>query len=732
MKKPSAFFVFIVILGLGLMFLIAITQMVTLKALARLEDGNERARITFVINRKLEETVNKSFDLENRFLTTPTDKLSDSSASVKDSLESMQSDLEFYNIWSDSAELSELTKLKSFITAQSQLSLKILSSVENNNNLAAKLTDSLRSSHFGDSIYLKALTFQRSLETSLSQVIQQNSKATKQLASFNRLLAIAGLAAIIVLVTIIIRRQRRQLTLIKDLDIARQEAQHSAMVKDHFLANMSHEIRTPLNAMQGFSRLMTQTPLNNDQKRYMQMISTASENLLNLVNDILDFAKIQAGALVIRKKAFNLFDQVDELETMFKPMANEKDISFTVSIDKSINRILYSDPVRVQQILTNLIANAIKFTEHGKVIVTCKKIADNDIETRVQFAVEDTGIGIPADKLNTVFERFEQIDSTAARYHGGTGLGLAIVKKLTELMNGSINVSSEVGKGSVFTVELDFEKTGQYRDTKVSEAGVVSFNYELFSTKTILIAEDNQMNQLLLQAVLKKTGVNIIIAGNGEEALAKLAENNADIILMDIQMPGMDGIAATRLIREKYGDAIPVIAMTAHVLDTEKEKCFQAGMNAYLTKPVNEEDLISTLQNYLSLKKNSFSVRDENESNINIEGLGYLCKVCNGDKNKMRIILEKMISQLSSETLAFEKSLTDRDIFAIKKYCHNFKSTISPLDTDLPVISSLLSSIDLMMKKTNENEVLKYGQMLISVLKSAISLTELLLKKISA
>ena len=732
MKKPSAFFVFIVILGLGLMFLIAITQMVTLKALARLEDGNERARITFVINRKLEETVNKSFDLENRFLTTPTDKLSDSSASVKDSLESMQSDLEFYNIWSDSAELSELTKLKSFITAQSQLSLKILSSVENNNNLAAKLTDSLRSSHFGDSIYLKALTFQRSLETSLSQVIQQNSKATKQLASFNRLLAIAGLAAIIVLVTIIIRRQRRQLTLIKDLDKARQEAQHSAMVKDHFLANMSHEIRTPLNAMQGFSRLMTQTPLNNDQKRYMQMISTASENLLNLVNDILDFAKIQAGALVIRKKAFNLFDQVDELETMFKPMANEKDISFTVSIDKSINRILYSDPVRVQQILTNLIANAIKFTEHGKVIVTCKKIADNDIETRVQFAVEDTGIGIPADKLNTVFERFEQIDSTAARYHGGTGLGLAIVKKLTELMNGSINVSSEVGKGSVFTVELDFEKTGQYRDTKVSEAGVVSFNYELFSTKTILIAEDNQMNQLLLQAVLKKTGVNIIIAGNGEEALAKLAENNADIILMDIQMPGMDGIAATRLIRKKYGDAIPVIAMTAHVLDTEKEKCFQAGMNAYLTKPVNEEDLISTLQNYLSLKKNSFSVRDENESNINIEGLGYLCKVCNGDKNKMRIILEKMISQLSSETLAFEKSLTDRDIFAIKKYCHNFKSTISPLDTDLPVISSLLSSIDLMMKKTNENEVLKYGQMLISVLKSAISLTELLLKKISA
>ena len=732
MKKPSAFFVFIVILGLGLMFLIAITQMVTLKALARLEDGNERARITFVINRKLEETVNKSFDLENRFLTTPTDKLSDSSASVKDSLESMQSDLEFYNIWSDSAELSELTKLKSFITAQSQLSLKILSSAENNNNLAAKLTDSLRSSHFGDSIYLKALTFQRSLETSLSQVIQQNSKATKQLASFNRLLAIAGLAAIIVLVTIIIRRQRRQLTLIKDLDIARQEAQHSAMVKDHFLANMSHEIRTPLNAMQGFSRLMTQTPLNNDQKRYMQMISTASENLLNLVNDILDFAKIEAGALVIRKKAFNLFDQVDELETMFKPMANEKDISFTVSIDKSINRILYSDPVRVQQILTNLIANAIKFTEHGKVIVTCKKIADNDIETRVQFAVEDTGIGIPADKLNTVFERFEQIDSTAARYHGGTGLGLAIVKKLTELMNGSINVSSEVGKGSVFTVELDFEKTGQYRDTKVSEAGVVSFNYELFSTKTILIAEDNQMNQLLLQAVLKKTGVNIIIAGNGEEALAKLAENNADIILMDIQMPGMDGIAATRLIRKKYGDAIPVIAMTAHVLDTEKERCFQAGMNAYLTKPVNEEDLISTLQNYLSLKKNSFSVRDENESNINIEGLGYLCKVCNGDKNKMRIILEKMISQLSSETLAFEKSLTDRDIFAIKKYCHNFKSTISPLDTDLPVISSLLSSIDLMMKKTNENEVLKYGQMLISVLKSAISLTELLLKKISA
>ena len=732
MKKPSAFFVFIVILGLGLMFLIAITQMVTLKALARLEDGNERARITFVINRKLEETVNKSFDLENRFLTTPTDKLSDSSASVKDSLESMQSDLEFYNIWSDSAELSELTKLKSFITAQSQLSLKILSSAENNNNLAAKLTDSLRSSHFGDSIYLKALTFQRSLETSLSQVIQQNSKATKQLASFNRLLAIAGLAAIIVLVTIIIRRQRRQLTLIKDLDIARQEAQHSAMVKDHFLANMSHEIRTPLNAMQGFSRLMTQTPLNNDQKRYMQMISTASENLLNLVNDILDFAKIEAGALVIRKKAFNLFDQVDELETMFKPMANEKDISFTVSIDKSINRILYSDPVRVQQILTNLIANAIKFTEHGKVIVTCKRIADNDIETRVQFAVEDTGIGIPADKLNTVFERFEQIDSTAARYHGGTGLGLAIVKKLTELMNGSINVSSEVGKGSVFTVELDFEKTGQYRDTKVSEAGVVSFNYELFSTKTILIAEDNQMNQLLLQAVLKKTGVNIIIAGNGEEALAKLAENNADIILMDIQMPGMDGIAATRLIRKKYGDAIPVIAMTAHVLDTEKERCFQAGMNAYLTKPVNEEDLISTLQNYLSLKKNSFSVRDENESKINIEGLDYLSKVCNGDKNKMRIILEKMISQLSSETLAFEKSLTDRDIFAIKKYCHNFKSTISPLDTDLPVISSLLSSIDLMMKKTNENEVLKYGQMLISVLKSAISLTELLLKKISA
>ena len=373
----------------------------------------------------------------------------------------------------------------------------------------------------------------------------------------------------------------------------------SAAVKENFLANMSHEIRTPLNAILGFTNILQKTRLENEQKDYVDIIQRSGDNLLSIVNDILDLSKIEAGMLRIEEAPFRVSDIISTVETMLNPRAEEKNLKLFVNLDADVPEIVSGDAVRLTQILVNLVSNSIKFTEDGGVYLRVTMLKKENNTAKLEFLVRDTGIGIPAEKQLTIFDRFEQAEAETTRRFGGTGLGLSIVKNLVELQKGTITLFSNPGHGSSFTVELSFNICdGERTVREIKRHVAISDNNK--SRIRILIAEDNSMNQRLIRHLLKSRGYNFDLVFNGVQAIESLKKQSYDMVLMDIQMPEMDGYSATRQIREELKLNIPVIAMTAHAMSGEKEKCIKSGMNDYISKPINEEILFDIIQKYSS------------------------------------------------------------------------------------------------------------------------------------
>lgn len=700
MKRPAFFFIWLMLLAIGLMCVITITQVITNRSQKALEAGNQQAASTFTLNNRLEELVNLSFSIENRMLGIINKKNIDNinKDGLKDSLTQLGYNVNILQITPiDTANYNGLNKIAYFINKQIDYCFKIIEKGDNSTISQQKLyTDSLVNMHLGDSIYLSAIAFQKKLEKSLHKNLQQNNTESNRLGALNFMLAIVSLLAILLLVMIIIRRQKNQLQLIKDLKEARMLALRSGEVKDRFMANMSHEIRTPLNALQGFSRLLSQTDLAKEQQRYSNIIYTASENLLTIVNDILDFSKIESDSLPIRKEFFNLKRELKEIQIMFETLAAEKGLSLKIITDKKIKTALYGDADRIKQILVNLIGNAIKFTNDGTVSLTTTVLHETDTSLKINFCVNDTGIGMPEKDLGNIFERFEQIDNSFSRNQGGTGLGLAIVKKLTELMGGEIQVCSKLNEGSEFNVQLSFEKqNGPF----VLEKKYQEENEEiLFRGKTILVAEDNRMNQLLIESILEKFETDPVIVQNGHEVLKYISTNKPALILMDVQMPGMDGITATKIIREKYGNEIPIIAMTAHVLEQEKQNCLQAGMNKYLTKPINEAALVATINELIGDMKVANTSLLNTNGIIEFEHIEYLKNICNNDIEKINEVLKQLAMQLPEEITLLETFIKNKNIEDLKKLMHNFKSTLSALDADAPVVIALEEFNNLIQK----------------------------------
>ncbi len=730
MKKSGNFFLWIVLLVAGLLITITITQVVTQNSLFRLRKGNSQATTTFTMNNRLQEMVNLAFELEAKLLSDKSADLVSPKRGIKDSLTRLQ-----YNIgvlkklWSDTLQLSALNKLAKFVDNQVGLSFNILSEIEKKNVPAQKLLiDSLRNTHSGDSIYSSAITFQKGLEQNLSATLDQNNKASSQLSLLNRLLAGVSLLAILILATIIIRRQVKQLSLIKQLENARKIALQSVEAKDQFLANMSHEIRTPLNAIKGFGRILLDTPLNSDQYKYSSIISTASENLLNIVNDILDFSKIEAGNLALKKRTFQLQQIVHEVELMFTSLAYEKELQLQFSIDGALPSFVTGDPERLRQILVNLLSNAIKFTNAGYVKMYVKLMGENEHVVKTKFSVEDSGVGIPPEKIDLIFERFEQIDHSFTRQQGGTGLGLAITKKLAEAMGGKIMVQSELNKGSIFIAELEFEKVSKEDEEK--ETLLPAFRGEDVSLNgvKILVAEDNKMNQLLVKSILDKYGVNTVMVENGEEAITAMRSKKFDLILMDVQMPKVDGITATKLFRKEIDSLTPVIAMTAHVLPGEREKCIDAGMNDYLSKPLDEDEFIGMLKRYFSLNylnKAAKIIKTQNDL-VNID---YLNSICGNDANKVNLILAELKRQIPGDVALLKKSLKEVNIKEAKRVCHHLTSTLSPfLPTAEPIV--LLGELNsLLNKETTEIKINEKAEQLVQALDKAGILLDDFIKK---
>ncbi len=380
-------------------------------------------------------------------------------------------------------------------------------------------------------------------------------------------------------------------------------AENATKSKSQFLANMSHEIRTPMNAITGFSHLLLQENLSVEQRSYVEQISSASNQLLNLINDILDLSKVEAKKIQIEAIHFNLFQLLNELQLVMEYAASEKSVPLIFNVSDNINNHLKGDSHRLKQILTNLISNAIKFSNQGEVILTVSQNLNTDTGiTKIIFSVSDQGIGMTASQIDGLFEFFTQVDSSITRKYEGTGLGLAISKQLAELMNGEISVSSEYGKGTTFTLVLPFElissEVVKSKCEKDKQLTLVSKKLPLLEGKRILLVEDNRVNQMVATGILNKFNLMISSAVDGKVAVEMIHEESFDLVLMDLHMPVMDGYEATKKIRQTHKQ-LPIVAMTADAFTEIRQACLDCGMNDYLTKPIDVDKLKATLVRWL-------------------------------------------------------------------------------------------------------------------------------------
>jgi signal transduction histidine kinase/DNA-binding response OmpR family regulator len=463
---------------------------------------------------------------------------------------------------------------------------------------------------------------------------------------------------------------------------AREEAEHSMRVRESFLANMSHEIRTPMNAILGFTRLLYDTNLNQEQKGFLDAIHFSGENLLTIINDILDLSKLQSGKMTFEKVAFNLNDLIKGVITIFKQKAAEKGLQLTYQIRQRVPHIVKGDPVRLNQVLTNLIGNAIKFTDKGYVHVDIDSGDVHDDRHQISFKVIDTGIGIEESKQARVFESFVQAGNDTTRKYGGTGLGLTIVKSIVELQEGKISLSSMPGQGSTFAVSLRFDKTEQ---TQLKSSFDIEMNGSGESIKgaSVLVVEDNAVNQLLVKKVLTKFGCKTDVAINGLKAIESLKTGKYDVILMDIQMPEMDGYEATRLIRTTFPAPvcnIPIIAMTAHAFHTEIEKSSAAGMNDYISKPFKQEVLFAILSKHISRKEETkiIPLHPQGTGQFIID-LNPLYELSKSDDEFVSEIIRVYDKQTHKFTERLRDAVRSQDFDTIKSICHQIKGSYGML-----------------------------------------------------
>ncbi len=376
----------------------------------------------------------------------------------------------------------------------------------------------------------------------------------------------------------------------EQLITATREAQEAKGMQEQFLANMSHEIRTPMNGIQGMTNLLLETSLSEGQKEFVDIIRRSADNRLVIINDILDFSKIKAGKLNIEKIDFRLRDVLDNVKAIFIHRVKKKGILLHVEIDTRVPHLLTGDPYRLNQVLINLIGNAVKFTEQGTINVRVDLLQRTNEQVELEFVVADTGIGIPAEKLPDIFDHFTQAGVDTARKYGGTGLGLAICKQLLQLQGGSILLSSEEGKGSVFSFRIPYGNSEREEPGTVA-AGIADHS-QLLAGRRFLVAEDNEINQKLVEYVLNRAGGIVQLAGNGKEAVTLLRQgHHYDLIIMDLQMPVMDGYGATQVIRDEMQLDTPIIAMTATALAGEQVRCLDAGIDEYMTKPFDFKEL---------------------------------------------------------------------------------------------------------------------------------------------
>ncbi|MES2809539.1 MAG: ATP-binding protein, partial [Bacteroidota bacterium] len=379
-----------------------------------------------------------------------------------------------------------------------------------------------------------------------------------------------------------------------ELIAAKEEALQLSRAKDMFISVMSHEIRTPLNAVIGMSNLLVDDNPLESQKENLNVLKFSADNLLTLINDVLDFTKIETGNIELEQTAINLRTMVQSITASLQYQTKEKNIYLDALIDEAIPETIIGDSTRLSQIIINLVSNAVKFTDKGGVNIALTVVDQTKKNVRIRFSVTDTGIGIANDKLNTIFESFKQADTSTTRKYGGTGLGLAISKRLIELHDSRVNVDSEPGKGSAFSFTITFDKAKNKKSNNTNDV-------ESTLNISVLVVDDNQINRLLINKILTKWGATIDFAENGLQAVNKVETNKYDVVLMDIHMPEMGGLEATQIIRSKpepYFQQLPIVALTASMLTSQMGDIGNAGMNDYILKPFEPKILFEKLSRF--------------------------------------------------------------------------------------------------------------------------------------
>jgi signal transduction histidine kinase/CheY-like chemotaxis protein len=534
------------------------------------------------------------------------------------------------------------------------------------------------------------------------EVVKQN-KALMEDESFTSALDkkwnLISLVFMLMIALMVMYQIARNTMLNKELNNAVEKMQEATRIKDQFLSNITHELRTPLNSILGYTNLLLKRNHQPETDKWIQAVNSSGTLLLDIVNDVLDYSKLQSGYLHFAKEPFTLDDVLNNLKNIMANRADAKGLSLVILKDQSLPQSFIGDEKKLKQVLINLTGNALKFTEKGTVKIEIMLQKQIEEQYWLEFTVSDTGIGIAEQNLKHIFHRFYQVEDSYSKKYSGTGLGLPIVKQLVDLQGGTITVNSTPGTGTAFKFVLPFEKVEYIQKEEVNLAPVR--NMLQAAAKRILVVDDHVLNRELLELILKEYNCRVVTAGNGKEALNILERMKIDLVLMDVQMPELNGMETTQKIRNELALDIPVIACTAFSQPSEKQMCFEAGMNDYLGKPVSEDDLLRLLNKYLQLKA-------ESKTQASLINFKQIEGIVGTNKQLTVNMLSRVVELVPEELERLHQSILQKNYHQTKELAHNMCSTIGLMGAPATLMEQV-KSIQYTAKESNpDHEQLIY------------------------